>query len=488
MRLPNFSLEQGLKDFSFQRKMESLNQTNKALIAFFSALVIGYLIVKNNYILVGILLFGFLCCFLLSWNQRFIIFSFTVFFPLCFSHLGPISEFKWIEILAPFLCILFIIEILYKKQPFFSKKSSLFFIAIAILSLWAIVNYIKSPVSAEKLFGASFTEGGLRSYYTIFIGIATFFFSFWFFKYKELNINKWFFLLLMFSLVLGYLRLIGFFNNFHVPFLGERFRHNATGSFSFYRIGGLSEVAILGITISLALLYKKRWKLIFIFIFIGFLMLLFFSGGRAAFFGTLLALALYVVLINRKYFFHLVFLLLILIAIYNIITLFVPLPNQLNRLFAIKGGFARQDLYRYHTFIYYWEIFKEYPIFGKGIGYLKYLAISGSPNAGFLSDQLMSGGHGSYLSILCTFGIGGIFFLTVILFGSIYYSYRIFKKDIGAQDNAKLALFAFLYLIILSIVFIPGGSGYNNMGLWFLSGMIAGINSKDEDKLYVKQQ
>ena len=99
MRLPNFSSEQVLKDFSLKRKMESLNQTNKAFIAFFSALVIGYLIVKNNYILVIILFLGFLYCFLLSWSQRFILFSFTVFFPLCFFRFGPIIELKWIETL-----------------------------------------------------------------------------------------------------------------------------------------------------------------------------------------------------------------------------------------------------------------------------------------------------------------------------------------------------------------------------------------------------
>ena len=292
MRMSNFSLGQVLKDFSLKTKKESFDKRYKAIIAFFSALIAGYLINTGNYILACILLFGFLYCFSLSWNQRFILFSFTVFFPLCFSHLGPIPEFKWVEILAPFLCILFVIEILYKRQLFFSKKSSLFFVAIAVLSLWAIVNYIKSPVSAENLFGASATEGGLRGYYTIFIGIATFFCSFWFFKYKELNINKWFFLLLMFSLVLGYLRLIGFFSNFYIPFLGGVFRY-AESSEAYYRIGGLSEMAILGITILLSLFYKTRWNIFSIFIFMSSLVLLFFSGGRIVFFGTLLTLIFY---------------------------------------------------------------------------------------------------------------------------------------------------------------------------------------------------
>ena len=191
-------------------------------------------------------------------------------------------------------------------------------------------------------------------------------------------------------------------------------------------------------------------------------------------------------MINRKYFFYFVILLLIIISVYNIFTLFVPLPNQLNRLFAIKGGYAQQSLGRYYTFIYYWEIFKEYPIFGKGIGYLENITISGSKYSDFISLQVGSGGHGSYLSILTIFGIGGIFFLTVTLFGSIYYSYRIFKRDIGFQDNAKLGLFAFLYLIVLSIAFVVGGSGYNIMELWLLSGMIAGINAKVENKLYVE--
>jgi hypothetical protein len=146
----------------------------------------------------------------------------------------------------------------------------------------------------------------------------------------------------------------------------------------------------------------------------------------------------------------------------------------------VKGGFAQQDLYRYSTFRYYWDIFINNPFLGKGIGYIQNVTIPGNQYGEFISGQLMGGGHGSYLSILCTFGIGGGFYLVVMLFGSMYYAYRVFKNNIDVQDNSKLALFVFLYLIILSIMFIPGGTGYNSMELWFLSGVIAGLNSKNE--------
>ncbi|MHA1380857.1 MAG: O-antigen ligase family protein [Candidatus Helarchaeota archaeon] len=393
--------------------------------------------------------------------------------------MGPIPEFRWVEILAPILCILFIIEILSKRQSFLSKRSSLFLIAITVLFLWAIVDYIKSPVSAEKLFGASYTEAGLRSYYTIFIGITTFFCSFWFFRYKKLKVNRWFVYLIFFSLLFGYLRFIGYFNNFYVPFLGGDFR-DVGENLSFYRIFGLDDIAILGVPLILSLFYKRKWNIFAIFCFASYLGFVIISGGRSYFFGILLALIIYIILIDKKLFLWSSIASLTFILLYKLINFFIPLTNQLNRLFAIKGGFLQQDLYRYHTFIYYWEIFREYPIFGKGIGYLKNITISDSNYADFISDQIMRGGHNSYLSILCIFGIGGIFFLTVTLFGSIYYSYRIFKKDIDFQNNVKLALFAFLYLIILSIVFIPGWSGYESMELWFISGMVAGINAKDD--------
>ena len=459
------------------------SHTTKLIIIFLFGLATGYLIILNNYILVGMLFLGTLYYFFLSWEQKFILFSLTVFFPLAFSHLGPIREFKWIEMLAPFLCVLFIIEMFYKKRSFFSKKSGLFFIAIGILSLWALISYIKRPVSGQMLFGASYTKAGIRSYYTIFVGIATFLCSFWFFKYKKLNVDRWLILLLSFSLLFGCLRLIGYFENFYIPFLGGNFRYEEP-YVSYHRICGLDDMAILGIPVTLALFYKRKWNVFTFFCIVSYLGLVFISGGRSYFFGIMLTIVVYVILLKKRYFAHFGVAGTIGLLLYNIIKTAIPLPNQLNRLLAVKGGFLQQDLYRYHTLIYYWETFKNHTIFGKGIGYLQNIVIAGVPhgNAEFIAEQLMSGGHCAYLSILCTFGIGGGFFLAVMLFGSMYYVYNILKKEDNSQDDVRLALFTFLYLIILSIVFIPGGSGFNSMELWFLSGVAAGILAKDEIK------
>ncbi len=98
----------------------------------------------------------------------------------------------------------------------------------------------------------------------------------------------------------------------------------------------------------------------------------------------------------------------------------------------------------------------------------------------FVEAEYIKGGHGSYLSMLSLFGIGGAFFIIVMLYGSMYYAYRIFKRSLEFQDDARLALFAFLFLLSLSVFYISWGKGYDSMQLWFLSGMIAGIKAKEE--------
>ncbi len=401
-----------------------------------------------------------------------------VFYPLAIPlYLGGVRNLMFIELISPVLCFIFFMELLSEKRPLFSRKISIFFIAIAVLSLWAMLHYLKNPVSGQMLFGASYQEGGIRAYYIIFVGITTFLCSFWFFRYKKLNVNKWFILLLTVSLFLGYLRLIGYFNGFDIPFVGGVFRY-AGATKDFYRIGGLSEMAILGITVFLSLYYRKKLNIFPIAIFIAFFVLLILSGGRSAFFGTILTIFVYFTLINKKYFYPFILFFLIVTGIYTIFLSGFDLHYQAKRLIAVEGGFEEQDKFRYSSFQNYLDAFKDSPVFGKGIGHkdIKTLSVESR----FAEIQLATGGHGSYLSILSIFGIGGLFFLIVMLFGSMYYAYKIFKNETDFKDNAKLALFAFLYLIILSVVFIPGHAGYNNIELWFLSGLIAGLTARDE--------
>lgn len=470
--------------------MRFFSQIAKLIFAYYLARFVGNLILTNNYILIGVLFVGFIYLFFSSWNLKFILLSFIVFVPLIFPY--PIGPFgKWIEIIAPSLCFFFILEILSKKQSLLSKKASIFFVAIGVLSLWSVVDYIKHPVLGQLTFGAE--KGGLRQYYTIFTGITVFLCSFWFFKYKELNVRKWFFLLLIVSLVLGYLQLIRFFRDLGflttiLDFVGGPFVSIGSPGEAYYRIGGLASMAGLGISTLLSLFHKKRWDIFFIILLIGYLVLVFFGGSRMSALGIVTGIIVYITLINKKYFLPFIFFLLICVGIFISAGILPDRTGQIKRFTSVIEVSPLSFYGRYYASLYMWEIFKKNPIFGKGISHLEGIEeefFIRHPEAQeeyyrqHIESQLAAGGHGAYFSILSIFGIGGFFWLIVMLFGGMYYAYRIFKRSDKFQDDAQLALFAFIYLIMLSIFSLTGGEGYNNMKLWFISGMIAGIISKE---------
>jgi len=163
--------------------------------------------------------------------------------------------------------------------------------------------------------------------------------------------------------------------------------------------------------------------------------------------------------------------------------------SKFGRVTVLSGGLKTQSTDRYYSFLYMWEVFKTSPVFGKGVGYrtvtLRDEFFNKHPEAkeyrSNIQGMIMSGGHGSYVSILTTFGIGGIFWLLTMLFGSIYYAYEIFKKN-HFRDDSKLALFAFIFLVILSVHMTIGGAGFDVSALWFLAGMIAGLKVRAEEK------
>jgi len=156
--------------------------------------------------------------------------------------------------------------------------------------------------------------------------------------------------------------------------------------------------------------------------------------------------------------------------------------GQINRLLALKGGLKHQTPYRWLAYIYMWDIFLEQPVFGKGIGFTTIFPRSSN----FVIDHLKTGGHGSYISIMSTFGIGGIFFLCTFLFYPLIQSIKILtgKKFIDPTLNPAL-VFLMIILTIMVFEYVVGGNGYTDMRLYFLSGIFAGlINTRKRPNAY----
>jgi hypothetical protein len=336
-------------------------------------------------------------------------------------------------------------------------------------------------------------EGGLRDYFLIFVGITVFLSTFWFFRYKGVDVKRWFYVILAVGLLLGDLKLFGVFKMLSidtVPFLKGFGAQEIGGGRQYLTFGGLRNLGMLGVPMILTLLYEGRLTVFSFLILCNFIAFSFFAGGRAAFYGVILAIMVYVIVIKRRYLFPLLALVLLVISIYGMFFSGVDLSRyRYGRVFLVQGGLPTQDKPRYYAYLYMWEVFKEHPILGKGINYqdirihddfLKEHPEITDAELRHMETQIGGGGHGSYLSILSNFGIGGMFFFMVILFGSMYYAYRIFKgRGMSFDDDARLALFAFLFLIIQAVRLTVGGTGTDRIEPWFLAGMVAGLIAKD---------
>jgi hypothetical protein len=387
-----------------------------------------------------------------------------------------------------------ILEIMSKKQPLISRKASMHITAVGVLAIWSIISYIRFPVSgatfgAETVGGIN-VEGGLREYFVIIVGISIFFYSFLFFKYKELNADKWFYIIIFLALLLGNLQLSGIFKKYSIEVIPFLRGFGAASSYKYYTVGGLRDLTIMGIPISLSLLNRKKSPALSFFILMNFLVFALIGGGRAVFFGVVIALIVYIALINRKHFIFFLFFAMLLVGLKIMFYSDVTLKEQkYGRVLAIGGSFKKTEKSRYYNFLYRWEVFKNYPIFGKGISYRDYDELKSkfvlehpeieAKDYHYIRGEVGAGGHGSYFSIISIFGIGGAFFIGVMVFGSMYYALKIFKGSREYGDDAKLALFALMYLIIMAFRLTVGGAGYNRMEIWFVAGMIAGIKAKE---------
>jgi hypothetical protein len=467
--------------------MGYINITIKLLVAFYLAKFVSVQVLAGKYLYVVILFAGSLYFLLSSWRHKFIIFSIIIFFPLSFPRYFPLPMKSWIELIAPILCMVTILEIIKKGQSLFSRKASLYFVAIGVLALWSIVHYIMNPVLGQLTFGVKIDTGGIRNYYHIFVCITIFLCSFWFFKNNEINVERWLLMLLILSLVIGNLHIIGLFKDVSILKIFSLGSHQIlTGQLQYSSIP-LRVLATLGTSLLLGLFHNRKWNFYFIIIFLNLVAFIIFGGGRANLPAVFLSIIAYVTLINRKYIFPMMSILLILTGIYIMFLSNISFSElKFGRAFTMQGGLQEQSKERYYTFLYMLEVFNTSPIFGKGVGYQQVKAeeeffqehLEAEQYVEYIQTQVMSGGHGAYLSTLSVFGIGGFFWLIVMLFGSIFYSYRIIKTRGEFQNDVKLALFAFLYLIAIAIGFTIGGTGYGSLKLWFVAGIVAGIKSK----------
>ena len=435
----------------------------------------------------------FLIIFLTSKrNVQFYLFTLAVLFPFTFGNVKSIPNLQIIEWLNPVVFLIIINELVpvnrvrLNQQHLSFRGLELFIFALLILITWTIVSYVNNEVLIEHYFSSVRKTGISRTYFNIFNSVILFFNTAAFIKlfYEEIDFEKWLNLIIYVSLLIGFLRITAFVFKFDLPFFANIYNYGAGtqiyGGMAL-RLGGLSEVAGFGIAALLAKHYLTQE--INIYLVIIFIMFVFFSGGRTFLVGLSFAFFVYSIFFEKRYVVYVTFLLLIVAVL---IVFFLPeeiLEGQIARITAFQGGIKGQDMHRFITYKLYINNFLDNPLFGKGIGpYKGFIPPLKSIQVDFIRHQQFSGGHGSYLSILSTFGIGGLFYLLVMVLGGIILAYRKIKKYfIDNSILAAISIFSFFLLLIKSIIYITGYNGLKDFSLFFLVGLVASIRVIEND-------
>ena len=127
------------------------------------------------------------------------------------------------------------------------------------------------------------------------------------------------------------------------------------------------------------------------------------------------------------------------------------------------------------------ENFDKSPVFGKGISNYEEFIMNPGPNpigVEFIRQQLTAGGHGAYIGILGTFGLGGITHILIMVFGGIILSFKKLRKYILVNPFfSSISIFAFICLIEKSLYYITANTGTDDISLFLLIGLLVSIRT-----------
>ena len=439
----------------------------------------------------------------LSKFYQFTILSLTVFLPFTFGDFRSIPSLLFVEWLTVVTFLMLVNELvplhsIEKRIKIIKFKGiELFIFAILILITWTIVSFINYEILYQPIKNIENKTGTNRLYFNIFNNILLFFtvIIFSVVYHDKLDFERFFKVLYTISIFIGLTAILAYIWEFNIPLIEGTFGYNtaynkvlaAKYGGQAYRLGGMAEIVTLGLPALFAhYIIKKKISL---FALILLLFFAFMSGGRTLVMGVIFAITFFSFVFLPRNFIYLISAL----ALFVILgAIFLPqsvLIGQFGRLTSLdSGNFMGQDVSRGLAWKFYLENFSKNPIWGKGIiEYQGYIYSSAEGSGEFAKEQLFAGGHGSYLSILSTFGLGGITYFLIIVFGGIYLSFRKIKQHINLDLNkTAIAVFCFMLITIKSVDFITGGNGLSDATiLFFTVGLVASLTVLQNRKDFV---
>lgn len=421
-----------------------------------------------------ILIFFGLLLLLLKTPIKFlaIFLIFSVLYPISFGNFMGINNFYIYEWL-PYIILLKII--LSKNNIYYYDGKKIFLFSLLLLFFTAIYHYIMNPVFARNIMRNISQNEGLRIYYDLFTNMLIFFLAFFIFKNYKFYNKKLVYSFLLSALIVSVISFFSFFLNFNIPFLYGNYRYlvgRATFSViqeQVIRYGGFNATANIIACSFFAIKTNENIKKYDLFIILLIFGLAILGGGRASIIGLIYSIFIFFIILRSKKNTPKVIVLFFIMIAFFLVNIFFPqiLTNQLNRISNINisentSGQIRLEIYK--DALYY---FKNNIVFGKGI----------SPSDPKIDEYnaLYAGGHASYAACIAIFGLVGLFFIvTFALYSQILY----IKKS--KSVNNILFNFLILFLCVLSVEMITGGTGYNNTHLYLLNGIALGLIKRQE--------
>jgi hypothetical protein len=391
-----------------------------------------------------------------------------IFYPFSPGSIGPIPNVLVGELLIPLAFPALALAVTRAGLPLLPREGRRYGVAAGVLLLITGVHFVAGPVLDSLAGRIALGSSGLRPFYALFMYILLFFMAVWVLDWLPKNKESWarvFTLLLIASIALSVLRIITVTLAIDTPLLTGVFDYGgrtalAGGTLAF-RMGGLAETAGLGLA-CLAALWTMRVVsprvavpvLLWLLVCVGL------SGGRSLTLGVAAALFAYLVGPGRGRRLSVILGGLLVVGVALAVALSYGYASQIDRLLALEGGIEQQDPARAEIFRIMWGHFLANPLIGKGIG----VAGEGLSDA-FVAQQVVSGGHSSYVSMLGNFGLAGAFFLWMFVFDPIWRSLHHTRRAPLSQTHTWIQgvmTFVLVQAVIRSIEYVVGGSGYQD--------------------------
>lgn len=428
----------------------------------------------------------------LSKFYQFVVLTFSSLLPFSLGDFRSIPNFQLIEWI-PFVTLLILVNDLIpinrieKNTKIIRFKGiGIFVFAMIILIIWTLVSYFGNEVLTKSIVSVN-NAGTTRLYFNIFNNILLFFVVIIFVAvyFESINFEKFFKILLYGSLVLGFLRLASYFWDFNLPFLTGEFVYGGEYSSPYsklkyggtaYRLGGLTDVVSFGIPALFSYyLFKKKFNFMAMILLF---FLLFLSGGRTVMVGVFFAVIVFSFFFFPRNFAYLIVGGIVFIFIAIVIIPENVLQGQLGR-FTIFNAQSSMgiDTGRALGWKLLWESFLSNPVWGKGIGhYDPSFYLGNSKYAEFVKQISFAGGHGSYLSLLSLYGLGGITYFLIMIVGGIALSIKKINEYVNLNlDKTAIAVFGFMILIIKMFDYITAKNGLDVTIIFYSVGFLASL-------------